>query len=134
MSTVHILFPIFKRATLEREGYRKKLEDTEQKLNGLKSSFDIIVNAEGDEKMLRRSILDLKTKLDRATVQLEDRNRAVANQENQINALNSQVTSLKEVITITKDLLNIRNMEVKHLQVSDEKFIEIEEKRKGNLI
>jgi uncharacterized coiled-coil protein SlyX len=48
----------------------------------------------------------------------EERNRVVANQENQINALNDQVASLKEVVSITRDLLQIRNMEMKQLQVS----------------
>lgn len=52
-------------------------------------------------------------------LKLDDRIRIVANQENQINALMSQVSSLKDVVNITKDLLNIRNMEVRHLQVKN---------------
>ncbi|XP_065169425.1 uncharacterized protein [Atheta coriaria] len=38
------------------------------------------------------------------------------NQELQIEALNAQVTSLKDVVSITKNLLEIRNLEVTHLQ------------------
>lgn len=45
-----------------------------------------------------------------------DKTKICKNQELQIEALTQQVTSLKEVLAITKDLLEIRNMEVKHLQ------------------
>lgn len=44
-----------------------------------------------------------------------DKTKICKNQELQIEALTQQVTSLKEVLAITKDLLEIRNMEVKHL-------------------
>lgn len=45
-----------------------------------------------------------------------DKTKECKNQELQIEALNSQVTSLKEVVRITKDLLEIRNLEVQHLE------------------
>ncbi|EGI65391.1 hypothetical protein G5I_06140 [Acromyrmex echinatior] len=54
----------------------------------------------------------------RPALMYEERNRVIANQENQINALNNQVASLKEVISVTRDLLEIRNIEVKQLQIS----------------
>ncbi|KAL0102441.1 hypothetical protein PUN28_018010 [Cardiocondyla obscurior] len=52
----------------------------------------------------------------RLEVEVQERNRVVTNQENQINALNNQVTSLKEVVSITHDLLQIRNMGMKQLE------------------
>jgi len=60
----------------------------------------------------------LHGQLAQTALMYEERNRVVANQENQINALNDQVASLKEVVSITRDLLQIRNMEMKQLQVS----------------
>lgn len=72
----------------------------------------------GDEDTLQQSVEQLRGQLVQTALMYEERNRVVANQENQINALNNQVTSLKEVVSITRDLLQIRNMEVKQLQVS----------------
>lgn len=46
-----------------------------------------------------------------------DKTKMIKNQELQIEALTSQVASLKDVVSITKDLLSIRNLEVTHLQV-----------------
>lgn len=60
----------------------------------------------------------LRGQLAQTALMYEERNRLVVNQENQINALNNQVTSLKEIVSITRDLLQIRNIEVKQLQVS----------------
>lgn len=102
--------------TEERDDYKRKLEETEEKLIALQKSFDNIAKDNNYESQLRSMMEQLKKKLIQTSLQLEDRGRVVANQENQINALNNQVTSLKEVVAITKDLLQIRNMEVKHLQ------------------
>ncbi|KAF5307304.1 hypothetical protein FQR65_LT07020 [Abscondita terminalis] len=44
-----------------------------------------------------------------------EKTRMLKNQELQIEALSQQVTSLKEVCKITKDMLDIRNIEVKQL-------------------
>ncbi|KAK4881520.1 hypothetical protein RN001_004839 [Aquatica leii] len=44
-----------------------------------------------------------------------EKTRMLKNQELQIEALTQQVNSLKEVINITKDMLDIRNVEVKQL-------------------
>lgn len=104
--------------TKECDGYRKKLEDTETKLAALQASYDAIMNHGGEEDTLQQSVEQLRGQLVQTALMYEERNRMVANQENQINALNNQVTSLKEVVSITRDLLQIRNLEVKQLQVS----------------
>lgn len=104
-----------KKTMEERDSYRDKLDSAGRKLTILQESYDAI--AKGDEDTLRRTVDQLRGKLIQASLQLEDRNRLVANQEKQISALNSQVASLKEVESLTRSLLQIRNMEVKYLQV-----------------
>lgn len=47
-----------------------------------------------------------------------DKTKIIKHQELQIETLTLQVTSLKEVLGITKELLEIRNLEVKELNVS----------------
>lgn len=74
---------------------------------------------------------NLKILIAQTQLKLDDRIRVVANQENQINALMSQVSSLKDVVNITKDLLNIRNMEVRHLQVNLILYIYFAKKKKN---
>lgn len=102
----------------ERDSYLKKLESAEKKLTSLQGTYDTLMKVEGDEAMLRRMVDQLKAKLIQTSLQLEDRNRTASNQEKQINALNTQVASLKEVESLTRSLLQIRTMEVKHLQVN----------------
>lgn len=104
--------------TKERDSYRSQLEDTETKLAVLQASYNAITTHGSDEDILQRSVEQLRGQLAQTALMYEERNRMVANQENQINALNNQVTSLKEVVSITRDLLQIRNIEVKQLQVS----------------
>ncbi|XP_017890676.1 tropomyosin isoforms a/b/d/f [Ceratina calcarata] len=114
----------------ERDCYQKKFEIMEQKLNELQVSYDALLKGEGNEVMLRRMVDQLKDKLIQTSLQLEDRIRTVSNQEKQISALNSQVASLKEVETLTRSLLQIRNMEVKHLQAEvDDMEVRINEER-----
>lgn len=84
----------------------------------LQMSYDTLMKGEGDEAMLRRMVDQLKGKLIETSLQLEAKIHTAAHQEKQINALNIQVNSLKEVESLTRSLLQIRNMEVKHLQVS----------------
>jgi len=105
-----------RKKTKECDGYRKKLEDTEMKLAALQASYEAIMNHGGEEDTLQQSVEQLRGQLVQTALMYEERNRMVANQENQINALNNQVTSLKEVVSITRDLLQIRNLEVKQLQ------------------
>lgn len=54
--------------------------------------------------------------LTRAKGIIFDKTKVIKNQELQIEALNQQISSLKDVVTITKDLLEIRNLEVKQLE------------------
>lgn len=95
----------------------RKLAETEKKLAALQASYAAVTSSDGDEITLRREKEDLKNTLTQTQLMLDDRGRLIANQQTQIQALSKQVSSLKEVVAITKDLLNIRNMEVKHLQV-----------------
>jgi len=90
--------------TEERDNFKKQIaqleKDLAQKsLKGTKSenknSDDMVTKAGG--------IIFEKTKV-------------CKNQELQIEALTQQVSSLKEIVSITKDMLEIRNMEVKQLQ------------------
>ncbi|XP_076618405.1 uncharacterized protein LOC143340395 isoform X2 [Colletes latitarsis] len=118
------------KATEERDCYRKKLESTEKKLAELQASYDALLKGEGDEVLHRRMMDQLKGKLIQTSLQLEDRIRTCSNQEKQISALNSQVASLKEVESLTRSLLQIRNMEVKHLQAEvDDMEVRITDER-----
>ncbi|XP_011352431.2 tropomyosin [Ooceraea biroi] len=105
-----------RKRTKERDDYRKKLGDMETKLAALQASYDTITNHGSDENTLQQSVEQLHGQLAQTAMMYEERNRVITNQENQINALNNQVASLKEVVSITRDLLQIRNMEVKQLQ------------------
>ncbi|XP_072761534.1 uncharacterized protein [Anoplolepis gracilipes] len=105
-----------RKRTKERDDYRKKLEETETKLATLQASYETITNHDGAEDTLQRSVEQLRGQLAQTALMYEERNRMATNQESQINALNNQVASLKEVVSITRDLLQIRNMEVKQLQ------------------
>lgn len=65
------------------------------------------------------AVLKSKTEntLTRAKEMIFEKTKIVKNQELQIDALNQQIVSLKEVVSITKDLLEIRNLEVKQLEI-----------------
>lgn len=88
------------------------------KLAALQASCEAITNHDDAEDILQQSVEQLRGQLAQTALMYEERNRVATNQESQINALNNQVASLKEVVSITRDLLQIRNMEVKQLQVS----------------
>lgn len=105
-----------RKRTKERDDYRKKLEETEMKLAALQASCEAITNHDNAEDILQQSVEQLRGQLAQTALMYEERNRVATNQESQINALNNQVASLKEVVSITRDLLQIRNMEVKQLQ------------------
>ncbi|KAJ9579814.1 hypothetical protein L9F63_004520 [Diploptera punctata] len=90
--------------------------------------------AENDVNKLSNENTELENALSKVNELLKNKTDLCDNQEKQNLALTNQVASLKEVITITKDLLNIRNMEVRHLK-SDVESMEgkiAEEKRRHN--
>lgn len=57
--------------------------------------------------------------LSKARGMIFDKTKMVKNQELQIDALTTQVQSLKDINQITKDLLEIRNSEVKAMEVRE---------------
>ncbi|PSN37291.1 hypothetical protein C0J52_17184 [Blattella germanica] len=69
-----------------------------------------------DAPKLTNENSELREALEKTSQLLKDKTDLCDNQERQNLALTNQIASLKEVVAITKDLLNIRNMEVKHLQ------------------
>jgi DNA repair exonuclease SbcCD ATPase subunit len=77
---------------------------------------------------------ELLTELTRTGELLKDKTDLCERQEKKNIALTNQIESLKEVVAITKDLLNIRDMEVKHLQSDMESMEEkiSEEKQRQN--
>ncbi|XP_076278756.1 uncharacterized protein LOC143208307 [Lasioglossum baleicum] len=105
-----------KKTTVERDCSQRKAQIIEKKLFELQTSYDALLKGEGNDVLLRRMVDQLKTQLVQTSLQLEDRNRVVSNQEKQIIALNGQVSSLKEVESLTRSLLKIRNLEVNQLQ------------------
>ncbi|XP_024892002.1 uncharacterized protein LOC112467551, partial [Temnothorax curvispinosus] len=108
-----------RKRTIKCDSCRNKLKDTETKLAALQTFYDVIINHGGDDEdiSLQQSVEQLREQLvQTALMMYEERNRVIVNQKNQINALNNQVTSLKEVVSITRYLLQICNMEAKQLQ------------------
>lgn len=99
----------FQTFTAEKDTTQTLIAKLESELTEAK-----LKNAASDE------ILDLKQQsedtLTRAKELLFEKTKICKNQELQIEALHQQIASLKDVVAITKDLLNIRNMETQHLQ------------------
>ncbi|XP_017783618.1 PREDICTED: uncharacterized protein LOC108567581 [Nicrophorus vespilloides] len=54
--------------------------------------------------------------LTKAKAMIFEKTKICKNQELQIEALNAQVASMRDVVSITKNMLEIRSIEVKHLQ------------------
>lgn len=101
----------------EKENYKSKLQqmerevfsqESEQPSKGTKTADEIISHLKAQNE-------DLKSALAKTTAILRDKNALCMSQEKKVAALMNQVESLKEVVAITKDLLNIRNMEVQHI-------------------
>uniref|UniRef100_A0A146M4Q6 Uncharacterized protein n=1 Tax=Lygus hesperus TaxID=30085 RepID=A0A146M4Q6_LYGHE len=81
-----------------------------------------MINQEEDENDLTKTTLmkknvELQEFMVKLIELLREKTNLSANLERQNTALTSQAKSLRDVINITKDLLNIRNMEVDHLHV-----------------
>lgn len=106
----------FQKGTNEQGNVQEKLKETEKKLTVQQSPTNA-TSAKDDPVQLQRLVDELKKSLKQTQLKLTERDRLVVNQEKQIGAFTNQVSSLKEVIALTKNMLEIRNMEVKHLQV-----------------
>ncbi|KAK0182395.1 hypothetical protein PV327_000539 [Microctonus hyperodae] len=116
-SSVNKMTEEIQKQNIECENYKKKLAESEGKLAALQTGDDNYSKVTTkNELSLKCELEEVKKNLTQAELKLQDRDRLIANQENQINALAKQVSSLKEVVAITKSLLEIRNTEVKHLQ------------------
>lgn len=90
------------------------MEEEAQQLQKLKvqraketEEMELIKNKSENTLVRAKSIIFEKTKV-------------IENQELQIQALNQQIESLRDVVAITKDLLEIRNLEVKQLEAKIE--------------
>ncbi|XP_052739713.1 uncharacterized protein LOC112046984 isoform X2 [Bicyclus anynana] len=79
-----------------------------------------------NQEMIEKIKLQHEELLSKARGMIFDKTKVVKNQELQIDALNTQIQSLKDINVITKDLLEIRNSEVKameeRLQVMEARF------------
>lgn len=90
-----------------------------------------------DMEKLMDENTELHVALTKASEQLKDKTDMCDNQEKKNIALTNQIESLKEVVNITKDLLNIRDMEVHHLQSDVESMegkIQEERQRHNSMI
>ncbi|XP_050563097.1 centromere protein F-like [Spodoptera frugiperda] len=67
--------------------------------------------------------------LNKARGMIFDKTKMVKNQELQIEALTTQVQSLKDINVITKDLLEIRNSEVKAMEVSLDRYMTLPQEK-----
>ncbi|XP_045767581.1 periplakin isoform X2 [Maniola jurtina] len=79
-----------------------------------------------NQEMIEKIKLQHEELLSKARGMIFDKTKIVKNQELQIEALTTQIQSLKDINLITKDLLEIRNSEVKamedRLQVMEARF------------
>ncbi|XP_066996458.1 uncharacterized protein [Anabrus simplex] len=129
--------------TEERENFKNKLQAVEKELADLRNATEAQVAGVGDPEhaesidKLREDNNSLRQALNKAAELIKDKTSLCVSQERQNIALTNQIGSLKEVIKITKDLLNIRNMEVHHLQCDVENMeakIKMERDRQSTMI
>lgn len=99
--------------TDERDDLRRQVAELqEQVVEAKKQTQKNTVDSNAVDAIKQKS----EDMLTRAKEVIFEKTKIMKNQELQIEALTQQVVSLKEVVRITKDLLEIRNIEVKHLQ------------------
>ncbi|KAK9512262.1 hypothetical protein O3M35_000728 [Rhynocoris fuscipes] len=145
--------------TVDNSAPINEKEEKECKLNGNKEEteeeipvLDIHVLTEqimntlndgksDDDKLTPQELLKKNVELQEFIVKLiqvlKEKTNLCANLERQNQALIGQAQSLKDVISITKDLLGIRNMEVEHLHAdmsSMENSIKEERQRHNNAV
>lgn len=81
--------------------------------NELERSFKEISSLGGGKKLTKAEEDDI---LMRAKELLFEKTKICKKQELQLEALNNQVLATKDVLDITKDMLNLRNIESDHMQ------------------
>lgn len=84
--------------------------------NELESNFKDISSLSGAAKGKKLTKSEEDDLLTRAKELLFEKTKICKKQELQLEALNNQVLATKEVLDITKDMLNLRNIESDHLQ------------------
>ncbi|XP_065207438.1 uncharacterized protein LOC135836492 [Planococcus citri] len=77
---------------------------------------NIVATPDDSPDVLRKKNKDLKGLLEKVIDLLKEKSNVCLNLEKQNSALNLQITSLKDIVSITKNLLSIRNVEVENMQ------------------
>ncbi|CAG9766649.1 unnamed protein product [Ceutorhynchus assimilis] len=114
-------------ATSNNEEFQKilKLKDAEivilkEKLTSMENEVAEAQKIKAQKKTQHDEVHALKIQsegiLTKAKAMIFENTKVIKNQELQIEALGQQNESLKDVVRITKDLLEIRNLEVKQLE------------------
>ncbi|XP_045467533.1 protein hook homolog [Harmonia axyridis] len=110
---------------LEVISLRKRVFDLESQLDEAKKLIQKHLLEANEVDMLKMKSTDTLTK---AKSVIFENTKMIKNQELQIEALNQQVESLRDVVKITKELLEIRNLETDQLEA---KIHCMEEKHKA---
>ncbi|XP_031352650.1 uncharacterized protein LOC116177720 isoform X2 [Photinus pyralis] len=108
----------FDKEKLKSTTLQKKLQARTQECDNLKSQLGKF-QKEFTKKSLKGKKGADQNSSDAATCAssvIFEKTKMCKNQELQIEALTQQVTSLKEIVSISKEMLGIRNLEVKQLQ------------------
>ncbi|KAJ8930517.1 hypothetical protein NQ314_016679 [Rhamnusium bicolor] len=97
----------------ELQDYKKRVAKLEEDL----AQAQKVINQRAKEA---DEVDSLKTESEKTLTKAKsiifERTKVIKNQELQIEAYGQQIESLKDVVRITKDLLEIRNLEVKQLE------------------
>ena len=91
------------------------LKERVKELEGLLRKSNLANNVGGNNKKSKQEehTGELLTK---AKTLLFEKTKICKQQEQQLNALNTQVEAVKDVLAITKEMLNLRNIENSHFQ------------------
>lgn len=114
---------IFQMKDLEISSLKKRVSELESQLEEAKKLIQKHLLEVNEVDLLKMKSADTLTK---AKSVIFENTKMIKNQELQIDALNQQVESLRDVVKITKELLEIRNLEVDQLEAKihcmDEKY------------
>lgn len=113
MKIIEIPFTIFQEQDAEIEEYKKRIAQLESIATQVESLKTQRVKDAEDVNVLKTESEQTLTK---AKGVIFEKVKIIKNQELQIEAYSQQIESLKDVVRITKDLLEIRNLEVKQLE------------------